>query len=193
MKERPILFSSPMVRALLAGTKTQTRRVMGNQPTEAPTVGAFQVGKGRSYRKDLPRKVVATWGEQCCVCPYGVAGDRLWVRETWADTMGEPPTAVYRADGERHPSSQLKWRPAIHMPRWACRLVLEVTGVRVERLQDISEADAKAEGVDNIRAKVPTHRDAYRYLWDDINGFGAWDKNPWVWVVEVRASKRDAK
>lgn len=210
MAERPILFSAPMVLAILAGAKTQTRRVMAHQPTETPTLGAFQVGKGRGYRKNLPRKMVAAWGDQCCICPYGVVGDTLWVRESCQQrplpnlVTGEPTEAMcaaYAADGEpvldQRGFDYAWWYsrrscPGIHMPRFACRIVLEITGVRVERLQDVSEADAKAEGVDNIKAKVPTHRDAYCYLWDDINGHGDWAKNPWVWVIEFRRTNVSA-
>lgn len=187
---RPILFSAPMVRAILGGHKTQTRRIIEPQPARVwfsesePNVQKIN-WKGCTYRPS------------CICCPYGIAGDRLWVRETWAvakkwdgkspgwtygPVVGRPAVA-FRADGAVR-STYGKWRPSIHMPRWASRITLEITKVRVERVQDISEEDAEAEGVDPIIAKVPTHRDAFRYLWDDINGDGEWDANPWIWVLE---------
>lgn len=179
MRERPILFSGPMVRAILDGTKTQTRRVAMH------TVCGVRVAR-----------LAYDPAPDVCACPYGVPGDRLWVRETFApfSTGG----AVYRADKPRfspgaHEVVGGSWHPSIHMPRWASRLSLEVTGVRVERLQDISEADAIAEGChDSDGAPTQelsgTARGAFALLWDDLNadrGYG-WDANPWVWVVEFR-------
>lgn len=171
MKERPILFSSPMIRAILAGVKTQTRRIVKGNP--------------------IPQMP----------CPYGVAGDRLWVRESFrVEERGRGTQRYevyfYRAD---EPTSRLfnplRYKPSIHMPRALCRIVLEVTAVRVERLQAISEADAIAEGVvrDSVGWNVPdicvtpiSAADAYGLLWDSVNGSGAWDSNPWVWVVEFK-------
>jgi len=205
MKERPILFSTPMVRAILDGTKTQTRR---------------------AAKPATPRGTNR--------CPYGVPGDRLWVRETWApysdnedpvrdvddatcvryratdtlhmampDCMDTAPIDTYcLAPHEQMPRGPWKWRPSIHMPRWASRIMLEVTGVRVERLQDITEEDAKAEGITEMplqgglpgawwtaqgcwaNARDPVR--AYRLLWESINGAGSWDLNPLVWVVEFK-------
>jgi hypothetical protein len=174
-RERPILFSAPMVRALLNGTKTQTRRRMRDSEN--------------------------AWREQKCPYDFGM---RLWVRETtiiapkrWTtenlsthwDADGDGRIVQYLASQPNREAADdynLKATPSIFMPRWASRITLEITDVRVERLQDISEGDAKAEGVDPIREKVPTHRDAYRYLWDDINGTGAWQANPWVWALTFR-------
>jgi hypothetical protein len=144
-------------------------------------------------------------------CPYGQPGDRLWVRETWADleqlSAGNyQRQAIYRADGieqygdEDEPvnvtAPDMRWVPSIHMPRWASRILLEVVSVRVERLQDISDQDAIAEGIglNTSAAGVPMTvpagetlpRVAYRALWESINGTGSWDRNPWVWVVEFR-------
>lgn len=195
MKERPILFSGPMVRAILEGRKMQTRRVcksiictdLSDMPQHLTRYGA-----------------VATVAK----CPYGQEGDRLWVRETWAtygmDALPDQERPLfYRADdvdrdGWATPPD-LKWKPSIHMPRWASRITLEVTGVRVERLQDIRAHDAIAEGVEisdlaklhalalrkqgrNISAAVVE----YGILWESINGPGSWDVNPWVWVVEFK-------
>ena len=200
MRERPILFSAPMVRAILAGRKTQTRRVA--KPRRKPSLlelgawsDAYVTDPGN--RKLLMRE-----------CPFGDVDDRLWVRETWRQsyfttTDGEVVEGRFRyratdpADGVA-----AGWRPSIHMPRSASRITLEVTGVRVERLQDISESDAISEGVRQLRdgsecwvgregpgslvTPWPTARDAFRDLWQSINGLGSWGSNPWVWVVEFK-------
>lgn len=209
-RERPILFSGAMVRALLDGRKTQTRRVMKPQP------------EGERWLSEL--YLSGKWAERP-TCPYGQPGDRLWVRETWGVMSSEGSTALvsYAArlpagktladtdggcDVIRVPDEWRgrleglvdteRWRPSIHMPRWASRLTLKVTGVRVERLHDISEADARAEGVDHelaftegliTRASDTRPRAVawFQALWDRINGADSWDANPWVWVVEVRA------
>lgn len=192
IKERPILFSGAMVRAILDGQKTQTRRV-------AKEFDGLNVDK-----------VLARFPNQRG-CPYGEPGDRLWVRETWycddyrvqrgpylqpedldVEDAREHGTLVYAADGlAPYEAEQPVWRPSIHMPRWASRITLEITGVRVERLNDCSEADAEAEGIAFLR-EVPdvdetlTARQLYECLWDSINGAGAWEANPWVWVVEFK-------
>ena len=170
MTERPILFSAPMVRAILAGTKTQTRRVVKLKPDYMETF------------LRLPNKVAC--------CPYGQPGGRLWVRETFEDCESALHSCVlYRADGG---TPGTKWTPSIHMPRWASRITLEITGMRVERLQDISEADAMAEGVHySLLEKIQAGQDrwarhAYKKLWESIHGPGSWDLNPWVWVVEFK-------
>ncbi|GAA0797376.1 ASCH domain-containing protein [Cupriavidus gilardii] len=186
MKERPILFSGAMVRAILDGRKTQTRRVVKDRHIDAaPPVAFFQ------YLREH--------------CPYGQPGDRLWVRETWGfnpDFPSMPSRACYRAD-RGHEHDGIRWNPSIHMPRAACRLVLEVTGVRVERLQDISYEDAIAEGMFNpgtIESTYPLTGEtgeqlgrrlshpqrSFAILWEELNGAGAWAANPWVWVVEFR-------
>ena len=165
MRERPILFSAPMVRAILAGTKTQTRRVCKGQ-RELSNVHDFQIDR----------------------CPYGQLGDRLWVRETWLrHSVNVPNDYLYRAD---HPDDGTigpahgGWKPSIHMPRWASRITLEITDVRVERLQDISARDAWAEGITPSPDVDPYHE--YRDLWESINGPGSWDANPWVWAVSFK-------
>lgn len=193
MKERPILFSASMVRALLDGTKTQTRRIVKPQPP----ADAHQV---ETWHHPDTRPRYFTWtsaGEisdawEPVACPYGQPGDRLWVRETWAPmTIGY----AYGADPVWNASPDGKWRPPIHMPRAACRLKLEITGVRVERLQDISESDARAEGVtwqewcqndDGTNEPYEEATDAFKRLWESINGPKSWDANPWVWVVEFK-------
>ena len=180
MRERPILFSAPMVRAILAGRKTQTRRIITPQPREDVSIGGTRGLVVNGQVTDAAGW--AAWNR----CRYGQSGDRLWVRETHLDLGG---CRLYRADPGSDQERELvapgqKWTPSIHMPRAASRITLEITGVRVERLQDISDADARAEG-----AAAPPHlsyRDGYAALWESINGPGAWDSNPWVRVVEFR-------
>lgn len=195
MKERPIPFSAPMVRAILAGIKTQTRRVVKPQP-EAEHGGEpyWFVGGYRAwiYRRttDLLRK-----GGNVLPCPYGQPGDRLWVREAWkAHTTFDhlPPRDIpqshvwYMADDSYKAES--RFRQGMFMPRWASRITLEFTAVRVERLQEISVGDAIAEGIPRGGPENPDGIEIreYRQLWERINGHGSWDANPWVWVVEFR-------
>lgn len=221
VRERPILFSGAMVRAILAGRKSQTRRVVKDQT----------MGDKYSSTCDDGRVLLEWLGTPCCgtgvwdvpehsakvASPYGLIGDRLWVRETSAAI--EQPDGLdgvrYSADSEFRPIESTseaadRWLamnhyggkrsatvPAIHMPRWASRITLEITGVRVERLQDISEADAIAEGIDAEDAKLTLSTIGareisgpvaeYSVLWESINGPGSWDANPWVWVVEFQA------
>jgi hypothetical protein len=202
MKERPILFSAPMVRAILEGRKTQTRRVMNPQP--------LFVSGGVPFRPLPPRLVgVADPKAGVLYLPrYGVRGDRLWVRESgWiaksglafipSEGNGPPPGGFVSPSGEPY-----KRCPSIHMPRWATRITLEVTGVRVERLQDISEADADDEGGAYHDGRGvghsgwrhdPSHgvvyataRESFSALWQSINGAESWVANPWIWVVEFK-------
>lgn len=204
MKERPVLFNGAMVRAILDGRKTQTRRIVKQKylPWLENTVTNFLSGK---------------WNQR--PLPYGKPGDRMWVRETWQgpvldeeqqeqwreDGPGrfkKPEFCVYRAtdtlNAVDEDGKELCWRPSIHMPRWASRIDLEITGVRVERLQDISEADALAEGVMQQPGgwfssaewqSATSARAAYALLWESINGTGSWDANPWVWVIDFRRIK----
>nr|WP_186019955.1 hypothetical protein [Burkholderia gladioli] len=187
MKERPIIFSAPMMRAILDGRKSQTRRVVKVQPA-----GAW-AAPGRTS------------------CPYGLIGDRLWVRESFwgcdAPGFGDQPCVVY--DDEWHgkeyrPAEIRPWArkfgriPAIHMPRDCSRITLEITDVRVERLQDISEQDAIAEGICKTgsgfwstygQREVDgtfSPRSSFQSLWESINGLISWESNPWVWVIEFR-------
>lgn len=194
MKERPILFSGAMVRALLAGTKTQTRRVVKPQP-EAMHDGEpyWFIGGYRAWTYRPAPPIPLRAGGAPVLCPYGQPGDRLWVRETFARIDGQTRPWIetdYKATythGDRLGDSlgiRKKWSPSIHMPRDASRITLEITGLRMERLQDISEADAIAEGVYTDPA-CPAY-DAYAQLWDEINGSGSWAKNPWVWVIDFR-------
>lgn len=209
MKERPILFSGEMVTAILEDRKTQTRRVVKPQPEVLyPFALVRQNGTGWIVEK-WPRqeREFGNFGRvERVVCPYGQPGDRLWVRETWACFGGDEYTyqkdrlaVSYRAtwDTDRatdFPRASLgyipgdRWRPSIYMPRWASRITLEITKVRVERVQDITNEDAYAEGCDFRLANTPNHANAFAILWDNINAkrrFG-WDENPWVWVIEFR-------
>lgn len=190
-KERPILFSGPMVRAILEGRKTQTRRVMNPQP-RALDGRCVQFTRGRSFANSEADGTFPRWmlqDRELSLCPYGVPGDRLWVRETWLQwecprhDEGQPPGTRCDCDDPKslrfladHPVGTdreihaVRWRPSIHMPRYACRLVLEVTDVRVERLHDISEEDARAEGTDwksDLRLPESSH---FRRLWESIHG-----------------------
>jgi hypothetical protein len=210
MKERPILFSAPMVRALLGGSKTQTRRVV--KLTDAGHVK--EPNSHRRWHPDDPSAIAA--------CPYGQPGDRLWVRETFTDLLGSGiehrpipsgPLQRYVFAADIEPGSYgdearkefgVKWKPSMFMPRWASRITLEITAVRVERLQDIGEADAIAEGVyDGKACKCAEPLDfvrscgscggrmidaigLYQSLWESINGRDSWAVNPWVWVIEFK-------
>jgi hypothetical protein len=206
IKERPILFSAPMVRAILEGRKTVTRRAVKGLKTDNPVI---------TCADGSPIRSGACWdiGKSIIHCPYGKPGEQLWVRETWYcdhfEVMRGPylkpddldvgealddGTLVYAADGlTPYEADQPIWKPSIHMPRWASRILLEITEVRVERLQDISRADIRAEGLqcppelasDDVS---PNYRDwypaAWRELWESTGG--NWDANPWVWVVEFK-------
>lgn len=190
MKMRPILFSAPMVRALLADRKTMTRRAIKKpEPTLFPdwfASASWEPDFGLVV-KDHEGKGRGTWTREC---PYGKPGDILWVRETFATDDGK--TFWYRADGETY-NHGLPWKPSIHMPRRAARIILQVKSVRVERLAPISELDAYDEGAQEWAAEIvrdgnkfPSVRHAFRALWESINGKDSWDANPWVWVVEFR-------
>jgi hypothetical protein len=188
-RERPILFSAEMVRAILEGRKTQTRRVIKPQPPH---------WRWNDYRWDDECINVATDDDKSgyyVKCPYGFLGDRLWVRETWqkCPTCG---LLNYRATRNTpgicaHCNGKLGlWKPSIFMPRRVSNILLEVTGVRVERLQEISEEDAEAEGVDFIPSAPAAlnHRTAFAGLWDSINAKRGypWESNPWVWVITFK-------
>jgi hypothetical protein len=182
MIERPILFSGPMVRALLAGTKTQTRRAVKGEPLRWLDGDGF-----------TPEFVALP---ENALCPQGQPSDRLWVREAWrtvAEADALPPRDLnaahrvwYEADAPHQPGFGRR-RPSMFMPRWASRITLEINGVRVERLQAISRGDAMQEGCPfpNM-AQGDDPRRWYSQLWDSINGAGSWDANPWVWCVEFR-------
>ena len=209
MKERPILMSGEMVRAILEGRKTQTRRVVKPQPTCCSEVTSIEHHENPKCHNWLAKINGATLGIMQIGCKYGVPGDRLWVKERHAYVWGTyfpsgHKDVIYFADcvrddseerdgwwiAERFISNPLKWKPSIFMPRRASRITLEIVSVKVERLCDISEEDAKAEGVNGMFGKSaisdPAYRVDYRLLWEKINGAGSWEKNPWVWVVEFK-------
>ncbi len=215
MKEHPIIFSGPMVKAILEGRKTQTRRVIKPQP---PTnYGGLTMVSGNLWSAYDSRA-------RCfeARCPYGQVGDRLWLREThyYIQTNTPTPKVVYRADyGD--PTAISSWRPSIHMPRWASRITLEITGVKVERIQDITPRNAGAEGYPDsseleellngpmLHAACKRSTDWFKELWDTIHGYGhwewhtndqgvrdkywfdpvaSWDVNPWVWALTFKVA-----
>ncbi|MDH2123005.1 hypothetical protein N5J75_07265 [Pantoea brenneri] len=220
MRECPIIFNADMVRAVLDGRKTQTRRIMKVQP-DSPNFGLLRITDS-TKRADIGKY---HWAESngtgthtrsaLFSCPFGAVGDRLWVRETFRvhSRATDVATLVYKASEQQSWTQQThrvpiekchkpavvdKWTPSIHMPRWASRITLEITGVRVEQLQDISEADALAEGVtpepcDHARRSCEeigccgdTAKGEFGALWQSIYGEESWQANPWVWVIEFK-------
>jgi hypothetical protein len=195
MKERPILFSGEMVRAILDGRKTMTRRVIKPQPRFIESSGRWEwpIPTSKIHKGCCTSVVTASreWWEYLMPdqFPYR-PWDRLWVRETWQNNPYGG--IVYRAGSGIVNCAGRGWRPSIFMPRWASRITLEITGVRVERVRDISESDAKAEGVTpSIVGRdfdYLGYRAGFQSLWDSINskrGY-SWASNPWVWVVEFK-------
>lgn len=210
-KERPILFSGPMVRAILEERKTQTRRIVKGKIALEWLNDAGMV----------PEFVAEPLNG---LSPYGFPGDRLWVRETWMENHSGPEInghgrPLYRASWGNAPEGQ-RWKPSIHMPRWASRLTLEVLSVRIERLQDITNDDAMEEGIEvdiwdqaivarkydekdawfqvwttdmeNYASYETIYRESFRTLWESINGAGSWDLNPWVWRIEFKKKGQEA-
>lgn len=202
MKERGIIFNTEMVRAILDGRKTQTRRIMNNQPCTltGETISVQQDDFNFRWTGDLYNDTSGWFA-----CPLGNIGDRLWVRETFGnrvvrDALGgygefityraSKPDAVYCtcASGDVIP---MKWTPSIHMPRRYSRITLEITNIRVERLNDISNDDAKSEGCwygrgGGVPDKAITPSDQFPTLWEEIYGDGSWSSNPWVWVIKFK-------
>jgi hypothetical protein len=219
MKERPILFSAPMVIAIREKRKTQTRRIVkldrGHFVCDRTSrfitacemkdgVGPWWHPHGGHPGEPLPQDRIES------ACPHGKPGDRLWVRETWNSDWCDK--TIYRADGgsarEAGYASEPRWRPSIHMPRRASRITLEITDVRVERLRDISEEDAEDEGA---QPYDPTayftsaqmggrenlsdweFRAGFAELWNSINGINSWDQNPWVWAITFKDISKEAR
>ncbi|WP_425028519.1 hypothetical protein [Pantoea brenneri] len=235
MRERPIIFNADMVRAVLDGRKTQTRRIIQspakNMQASGQKVIDYREPGDKWYGEHVfsMRNHSGTWCDYTkeqflAKCPFGALGDRLWVRESfyehgyWQGGGYDPEDSyfvsdkqvLYPADGIKCPSERKRedfWRsrPSIHMPRWASRITLEITGVRVERLRDISEKDAAAEGVPLAGDLLPdypgtyltskgdfaTAKVAFQRLWESIYGAGSWQANPWVWVVEFKRVEGD--
>lgn len=223
MKERGMIFNSEMVRALLDGRKTQTRRIMKVQPEPSksrPGDFWFSSKKLESmvHVSDLvpgnsPIADCHLFFQEHC-CQFGTVGDRIWVRETWAEAgASAPDLKLYRANYPAHvpthyenvpPAEDVRWTPSIHMPRWASRILLEITDIRVEQLNDISEEDARAEGIVDGGClncgepepcgcvnPDPSATDAFAYLWQSIYGQENWNANPWVWVIEFKRIEGD--
>jgi hypothetical protein len=231
MKERPILFSAPMVRSILAARKTQTRRIVKCTPAMSENEERFI--KQNDHWEHIYALYISHEDSEIIRCPYGNPGDRLWVRETFQLPVcfdSQSPFEVGKKcvdSGYRSPWSPIKYaadgddkflemiqdfggawgkkRVSIHMPRWASRITLEITSVKVERLQDISPRDAIAEGCCPARGNDwdkpevyrraaaivggPFPRGVFASLWQDINGPDSWDANPWVWVIEFKRAQ----
>lgn len=210
MKERPILFTPENAQKVFDRSKSQTRRIVKPQPHE----DGFRVGIYTPTRIDregeaYPGKACfGIWSEDWDIpCPFGGVGDRLWVRESWCqDSRGAPmmngEDCVFYKGAHPPGTWPSYWKPSLHMPRWACRTVLEITEIRVQRLQDISEEDAKAEGIEyhnglavghsgyrHVQAHeyvYATATEAFKVLWESINGAESWKLNPWVWALTFK-------
>ncbi|EMW1325037.1 hypothetical protein AAH277_004289 [Escherichia coli] len=195
MTERGMIFNGEMVRAILEGRKTQTRRVMKDQPV---LNGNFYEVFGAAWSKGMTSIPAVPGHSLSTRCPYGVVGDRIWVRETWAEAgAGAPDLLLYRANYPEHvpphyenvpPAEGIRWTPSIHMPRWASRILLEITDVRVERLQAITLGDICKEfgcGLYDFRPATYGFQ-AWEELWKSIYGDDSWQANPWVWVIEFK-------
>ncbi|EKE1693900.1 hypothetical protein OTU53_003585 [Salmonella enterica] len=208
MKERGMIFNAEMVNAILSGRKTQTRRPIKWKQTRFTEIAERDDGSLWPWAEDCERG-----GDIWFACPFGEVGDRIWVRETWQvihDHIDESSHVEYRTyapsiqkekdrywhavyaehfGDESREDRGFPWRPAIHMPRWASRITLEITDVRVERLRGLSEEDAKSEGIiPSAGGVLPgwEYRINFRDLWMDIYGTDNWEANPWVWVIEFK-------
>ncbi|ECG7132949.1 hypothetical protein E6W93_08665 [Salmonella enterica subsp. enterica serovar Uppsala] len=208
MKEHGMIFNAEMVRAILEGRKTQTRRPVKPQPELTERSGfswnGVVFGSGSDDRETNRNFAHVK-------CPFGKPGDRIWVRETWAEAgASAPDLKLYRANYPAHvpthyenvpPAEDVRWTPSIHMPRWASRITLEIIDVRVERLHSISERDALREGLFQLPASgryclqpgmqyfgMASHnaKEVYSWLWASIYGEESWAANPWVWVIEFK-------
>lgn len=198
IREKGLIFNSEMVRAILDGRKTQTRRPIKWKQTRFTEIGEREDGRRWPWSEDA---------EHACdfwhPCPFGAVGDRIWVRETfcpvddtqyggekWVDYRATPKfEASHPAGWDCAPNDDeaLKWRPSIHMPRWASRILLEITDVRVERLKSISDGDAIREGCSTADMKSgDCVADVFARLWASIYGDESWNSNPWVWVIEFK-------
>ena len=217
MKERPILFSGPMVRAILDGKKTQTRRVMKPQPEYSDRLTCWlwdRAGHKRMWDSIATNAPPYGFSQDCWIplSPYGQRGDRLWVRESFFDHGDLPDGTVLERDERiEYRASEWNrvdsadggpWKPSIHMPRWASRITLELTDVRVQRVQEIADADVEAEGIEHdgqwwragthpVKGTLqcwPSRQRAFERLWNELNdkrGY-SWHVNPWVWALTFK-------
>lgn len=186
MKERGMIFNGDMVRALLDGRKTQTRRPYNWKRQPAMEMAERDDGTTWPWAEDCENG-----GDIWFSCPFGAVGDRIWVRETWAEAgASAPDLKLYRANYPAHvppgyenvpPAEEIRWTPSMHMPRSACRILLEITTVRVERLRSITLDDARSEGMGNAMPILE-----YSRLWNSIYPDKNWRSNPWVWVIEFK-------
>ncbi|HHX3152039.1 TPA: hypothetical protein ACU8OC_002015 [Klebsiella pneumoniae] len=219
MTERGMIFNAEMVRALLSGRKTQTRRevklnldiaCLATTYDWATSLAANhyqglteeQIQQKAESLRGVIHPVILDNGQMVSIiCPHGKPGDRIWVRETWAryNIDQNSHDIAYRATTPADWPEEGRWRPSIHMPRWASRILLEITDVRVERLNAISEEDARAEGIIDggclncgepepcgCANPEPDATDAFAYLWQSIYGQENWNANPWVWVISFK-------
>lgn len=200
MKESPMIFNAEMVRAILDGRKTQTRRIVSDRHLNLIDVGS-QIGECYPLECGIDHENSQSYYREHC--PFGKPGDRIWVRETWAryNVDQDSHDMAYRATTPEDWPEEGRWRPSIHMPRWASRITLEITGVGVQRLHSISPNDASREGLIKLPATGryclnqgdqyfggASHdaREVFSWLWEFIYGAESWQANPWVWVIEFK-------
>jgi len=187
MKEHPILFSTEMVKAILEGRKTQTRRTLKPQPIDVLPMNVPDEWVALTEVNPNHGKIIK--------CRFGQVGDRLWLREAFCNLCPDDQGFCYKADREHNPASDLcaaEWKPSIFMPRWASRITLEITGIRVERVQEITHEDAIAEGAEFMPAaklrkeRLTVPQIVFAGLWDSINQKYPWSSNPWCWCIEFK-------
>jgi hypothetical protein len=203
-KERPILFNTQMIKAILAGRKTQTRRVVKLDGFSTITHEAiFNLPQQTQYLYLGKDDQTISVSEDCIdsICPYGRIGDILWVRETFQliqEAGCDVPVYKASQNGQdwQNNSEGWTWKPSIFMPKWASRISLRITSVRIEPLHQISAADVRAEGIGNsvfhLDGRILDPRQNYFALWREINGIESYEKNPWVWVVEFKVLSTQA-
>lgn len=212
MNEHPIIFSTPMVQAILKGRKTQTRRIIKDIHPDSQNIilqGFEKIDKITFLEPDQFDKPENEKLASQVSCPYGKTGNLLWVRETWQHTKclninfeDENYGYVYKADGQPWEDyERWTWKPSIYMPKIAARIWIKLTNVRVEQLHQITEEDAKAEGVPKERilgaSDSPSNPLTYKYgffnIWNNIHGYASWLENPWVWVIEFEVISTNGK